>query len=61
MADGIPAIFVHYHEFEERPDGSFRLTNYHLRKEDLEYIYGPYGRAYMDARKIVEKAKVGRL
>jgi hypothetical protein len=48
--DGQRIIFHHYHEFCERPDGSFRLTNYDLRPEDIEFIYRPFVDSYRRAQ-----------
>ena len=48
------------HEFLENEDGSFRLTNYHLRQEDIEYVYGPYGKHYMEARKMINRERTKR-
>src|SRR3990167_706957 len=39
FAYGFPVVFYHYHEFFEKPNGEFQLTNYHLRPGDVEKIY----------------------
>jgi hypothetical protein len=41
-----PVVFFHLHEFAERADGTFQLTNYELRPEDIRLIYEPYIEAY---------------
>lgn len=45
-----PVVFYHYHEFTEKEDGSFHLTNYELRPDDIRLIYEPYLAAYRAAR-----------
>lgn len=57
LADGTddkPVVFYHYHEFAENADGSFRLTNYRLRPEDIQLIYEPYLEAYKAAQSKVQ-------
>lgn len=48
--DSTMICFYHFHELEEREDGSFRLTNYDLREEDVVHIYRPYLEAYRAAK-----------
>lgn len=45
-----PVVFYHYHEFQQREDGSYRLTNYPLSQSDKDLIYAPY----IEALKAVE-------
>lgn len=51
------AIAYHFHEFLERGDGTFRLTNYPLRQEDIEFFYKPYIAAVTAAKERI--ASVG--
>lgn len=53
-ADGKKAVMFHAHEFAELSDGGYRLTNYHLRPEDITYIYEPYLKAYKQAKESIE-------
>lgn len=55
--DGVPVIFYHAHEFGEKEDGSYRLTNYHLRPQDITAIYDPYLRWYEESKKMIAKAR----
>lgn len=48
--DAWDCVFFHAHEFLEKADGQFRLSNYQLRLEDIEFIYGPYVAAYKAAK-----------
>lgn len=48
--DNLPVICYHFHEFQDNHDGTFRLTNYDLRDEDMQCIYQPYITAYLAAR-----------
>jgi len=43
--DGQRICFYHLHELQEREDGTYKLTDYHLRNEDVLYIYEPYLKA----------------
>lgn len=52
--DGVPIVCYHAHEFKEQ-SGGFLLTNYELRAEDLEFIYGPYMDAYRAAKARIEQ------
>ncbi|HTK88444.1 MAG TPA: hypothetical protein VL329_11945 [Nitrospiraceae bacterium] len=45
----VPVVFYHYHEFLWT-EKSVRLTNYKLRNEDIQLIYGPYLEAYKRAQ-----------
>lgn len=51
-------IFYHYHELVERDDGTFRLTEYALRQEDILYLYQPYLAAYHRAQELLDKQPV---
>ncbi len=51
-------IFFHYHEFDDHEDGTFRLTNYDLRPEDVALIYAPYLEAYRSAKAQIERLHV---
>lgn len=50
----------HFHEFLERANGTFRLTNYPLRPEDEAFFYVPYIPAYKAARERIESLHVHR-
>lgn len=52
--DGERIIFYHYHELQERKDGTFKLTDYALRHEDILNIYEPYFKAYRRAQELAE-------
>lgn len=54
--NGVQLSCYHFHELQEDPDGTFRLTNYQIRQEDVELIYSPYLEAYRAA-----KARIGAL
>jgi hypothetical protein len=53
-----PVVFYHYHEFMERKDGTFRLTNYDLRDCDRRLIYAPYLEAYTRAKVTIAHASM---
>lgn len=46
-----PLIFYHFHDFRYGDGESFRLTaeQYFLKKEVVQFIYGPYANALRDA------------
>jgi hypothetical protein len=56
--DGTTIVCYHFHEFLEREDGTFRLTNYDLRDEDIEFIYKPYLKAYAEAKQLHTQARM---
>lgn len=56
--DAWDVVFFHFHEMQERPDGTFRLTNYALRDEDREYIYEPYLHAYKKAKALSQEIRL---
>lgn len=47
----------HFHELQEREDGTFRLTNYTLRDEDVRWIYRPYVEAIKAAKVRISEAE----
>lgn len=51
LLDGVPLICFHAHEFDAQAG---RLTNYELRPEDRDLIYGPYLSAYHEAKLLIE-------
>jgi len=53
--DGVPLVLYHYHELAAWPDGTFRLTNYELRPEDIQLIYEPYLAAYREAKNRIQE------
>jgi hypothetical protein len=56
--DGKRVVFYHLHEFKDNKDGSFRLTNYHLRPADISIIYDKYLRWYRQAKVHLERIKL---
>lgn len=58
--DGEILTAFHFHEFLEREDGTFRLTNYDLRDDDVIYIYRPYVAAYTTAKERIESLHLQR-
>lgn len=56
--NGRLVCFYHYHELRENEDGSFRLTNYELRPEDVKHLYEPYLEAYKRAKERIESVSI---
>lgn len=56
--DSWPIVLHHFHELYERENGSFRLTNYALRTEDIQMIYIPYLEAYKKAKTVSQEIRL---
>lgn len=56
--DGVPIVTFHAHGFEMRADGTFRMTSYKLREEDVKFIYLPYVESVVRARNLIESLHI---
>lgn len=54
----IDVVLYHFHEFKSNHDGTYRLTNYDLREEDIEHIYEPYIEAVDQAKLKIRAASL---
>lgn len=58
---GWRVVMYHFHEFRSNTDGSYRLTNYDLRPEDVELIYEPYIQAVEAAKGLIASSEAVHL